>query len=209
MSEPQRQDVEGWKQSRWSKLPAWARWTIGVVGALILLGIGAAIGSSEEDDLKSELALVTKERNEAEGEADALAAREQRIIRRARATAARINAEAQTEGARISSELRQDRSELSGIQAELDDAESSLAGAEHEEALSSFGDGIWQAETDFTPGTYRSAGGDGCYYATLGSADTSDIITNEITLDASQQIVTIESPYFQSKDCGTWERINE
>src|ERR1700742_36710 len=44
----------------WSRLPRWAQWTIGVVAAVILLGIGGAIGSSggKESELKDEVASL-------------------------------------------------------------------------------------------------------------------------------------------------------
>lgn len=203
MESPQREDVESWRNHPWSKLPPWGKRTVGVLGAILLIGIGAALGGSEEDDLKDELeqaesALTTAnaERDQAQARADTIISRRDQIIGNAR-----------SERSRLSGKLENLQSKVDATKAELQETESSLAGAEREEALSSFGDGIWQADVDFTPGTYRSEGGDGCYYATLGSADTNDILTNEITLDASQQIVTIDSPYFQSKGCGTWERV--
>jgi len=43
------------------RLPTWAKWTIGVVAALLLLGAGAAIGSGEEDELKDDIAALEAE----------------------------------------------------------------------------------------------------------------------------------------------------
>jgi hypothetical protein len=216
MAEPRRGDVESWKQNPWSKLPTWAKWVTGVIGVLLLLGIGGAIDSGGEDDLEAELtdaraalARANGERDDAQAAADAVLARKQEIVGNAKAVAAGIVGSARSESAKLAGELNELRDEVDAAEGALAETESSLEGAEREEALSSFGDGIWQAETDYVPGTYRAPGGDGCYWATLGSADPSDIETNEVTIDASQQIATIESPYFQSKGCGTWERIGE
>jgi hypothetical protein len=67
--EPERSDVESWKSTPWHKLPTWGKWTIGIVGALLLLGIGVAVGKGgEEDSLKEEVAQLTKERDAARGE---------------------------------------------------------------------------------------------------------------------------------------------
>jgi hypothetical protein len=73
----------------------------------------------------------------------------------------------------------------------------------------SFSDGIFIVGTDILPGTYRSTGGDGCYYARLKSfgGTSSDIAANENT-DTSA-IITIASTDagFQSSGCGTWSKI--
>jgi NADH dehydrogenase/NADH:ubiquinone oxidoreductase subunit G len=197
----QRNDVEGWKSNPWTKLPTWAKWTIGVVGAFILLGIGAAIGSSEEDDIQTELeeaqaALVAAEqdRDEAEATADDILARRDQILMSAKSQASELTAK-----------LDSLQSQVDTAKGELAETESSLAGAEEEVALSSISDGIWKAEADYIPGTYRAPGGDGCYWATLNSADPYDIASNEN--GTGPQVATIESPYFQTKGCGTWERI--
>jgi transposase-like protein len=200
-----REQVEGWKKNPWSKLPTWARWGLGILGALILLGIGAAIGSGEEDDLKAEVTELTAERDQAIEEVAAVVDRKEQILSAARSSAADIIGDARSERSAATGKLRRLRSEVSATQNELAQTESSLAGAEHEEALSTISDGTWQAETDFIPGTYRAPGGSNCYWATLNSADPYDIASNEN--GTGPQIATIESPYFQTDGCGTWERI--
>lgn len=57
----------GW--SWWNRLPTWAKWTIGVVGAFILMGIGGAIvsGESEDDKLEEQIAVL-EERVKVSGE---------------------------------------------------------------------------------------------------------------------------------------------
>ena len=202
MSDAQREEIEAWKRNPWTRLPTWAKWTIGVVGALVLLGIGAAIGS-EEDDLKAELAdaqVALAEAEEAqenaEAAADSILDRKDEILGGAEARASQL-----------ADRLKGLKGEVQSAEGELAEAESSLAGAEEEAALSEITDGIWKAEVDYIPGTYRAPGGNGCYWATLNSADPYDIASNELSSSGGQQIATIESPYFQTEDCGTWERI--
>jgi hypothetical protein len=73
----------------------------------------------------------------------------------------------------------------------------------------SFTDGTFIINTDILPGTYRSSGGDNCYYARLSGfgGSNSSIIANENA--NSSAIVTIASTDvgFQSSNCGMWSRI--
>jgi len=216
MTDAPRESVEGWKSNPWSKLPTWAKWTIGVVGVLILLGIGAAIGSSGESKLKDEvaeletrLASVHEERNEAVEKAEQIEGLKAGIVANARHRAAAILDGAKTESEEAEGSLASLNAEVEATEEELASVESSLEGAEQTQALSHFGEGIVKAEVDFVPGTYESQGGEGCYWAMLNSANTSDIANNELTNNATQQIVTITTPYFQSEGCGTWKRIGE
>src|ERR1700685_3007611 len=59
--------------------------------------------------------------------------------------------------------------------------------------VSSFEDGTFIVNTDIQPGTYKSSGGDNCYYARLSGfgGTTADIIANEDT--SAPAIVTIAS----------------
>lgn len=73
-----------------------------------------------------------------------------------------------------------------------------------------FGDGTWHTGTTAVPaGTYRTAGGDSCYWARLsGFGGTfGEIIANEI--GAGPKVVTIAASDvgFTSSRCGTW-RLN-
>ena len=74
----------------------------------------------------------------------------------------------------------------------------------------SFGDGIHIIGTDIEPGTYRSAGGDGCYYARLrGFGGTLDeIIANELSDGPSIVEISQRDKGFSSKGCGTWTKID-
>ncbi len=215
MTDAPRESVESWKNNPWSKLPSWAKWTIGIVGALILLGVGAAIGSSgegklkdERDEAQTEVAQANQERDRAEAEAEAIQARKAVILSKAKADASRIVGTARSESSKLSGELDGLSGEVDSVEEELASVEESLNGAEEEKAKSTIpGNGTFRAEVDYIPGTYQSSGGEGCYWATLNSADPYDIASNENA--AGPTIASIQTPYFQTQDCGTWKRIGE
>jgi hypothetical protein len=203
--------VKNW----WSRLPNWGRWTIGVVGALILLGIGGAIGSGDEGDLKDEvstlegqLASAEEERSDAEDKASRIEGLRGKIVREAEGKASTILSGAKSESEEAKENLDSLKREVTSTESELEGVESSLGGAREEKALSTIpGDGTFKAEADYLPGTYRAPGGPGCYWATLNSADPYDIASNENA--SGPTIASIESPYFQTQGCGKWERIGE
>lgn len=73
-----------------------------------------------------------------------------------------------------------------------------------------FGDGIFIVGTDIEPGTYRSSGESGCYYARLnGFGGTSDdIIANQNTDSSAIVTIAASDAGFQSSNCGTWTRMS-
>jgi len=204
----------------WDRIPSWGKWIASALGVLLLLGIGIAIGASNEDDLKSQVATLESEVDDAHREVsraeedEAVAVQEAEKVRAERGA---IISKARTQARGIVTGAKQEAAELADVSAEIEAAEGELAnvedsltGAEHAKELSHFGEGIMRAEVDYTPGaTYESAGGEGCYWALLNSANTSDISSNEITINAAQQIVTVSTPYFTSSNCGTWKQIAE
>jgi vacuolar-type H+-ATPase subunit H len=209
---------------RWTRLPTWAKWTIGVVGGIVLLGLGVGIGASgsKEDELKSEMAslesklhgvssqLEAEESVVAEAEAKAQKVYDERdkMLSDAEAEAKQIVGSAKNESETLQGKVSDRESELEQAEGELSNVEESLSGVREEKRLSSIpGNGTYQAEVDFLPGTYRSSGGSGCYWATLNSADPYDIASNENATGPT--IASIQSPYFQTEGCGKWERIGE
>jgi hypothetical protein len=67
-------------------------------------------------------------------------------------------------------------------------------------------DGTYQVGVDIVPGTYRTTGGSGCYWARLRSLSTNDIIDNN---NASGPVVVEILPSdaaFLTERCGTWQR---
>jgi len=76
-------------------------------------------------------------------------------------------------------------------------------------STTSFGQGEFIVGTDIAPGTYRSRGGDGCYWARLRSfsGGLNSIIAN--ANPAGTTIVTISRTDrgFESAGCATWTRF--
>jgi hypothetical protein len=223
----------GW----WSRLPRWAQWSIGIVAALILLGIGGAIGSSgaKEGELKDEVANLegqVKQANSAQKQAEADAAKAEeaepaaieageqhaaKIIEGAEAKADKIVKSASSEEQEISGQISAQKGELSNLEGKAESTEtriSNLRGEEDEAeevaAKSEISDGTWQAERDYIPGTYEAPGGGSCYWALLsepGGGGIEGIIENGGF--NKHQILTIDSPYFETRGCGIWERVGE
>lgn len=72
-------------------------------------------------------------------------------------------------------------------------------------------DGLQKVGTDIVPGTYRSDGGTGCYWARLRSLDTNDIIdssTSHASPDPPQVEIAPGDAAFFTKDCGAWRKTD-
>lgn len=103
----------------------------------------------------------------------------------------------------------QQRSRLAEKEEELEKRSQQISGEEQEaeEAaeMETITDGTWQVGVDIVEGTYRAPGGAGCYWALLNSADTNDIHNNGFA--ESNPTVTIDTPWFETDECGEWEKI--
>jgi hypothetical protein len=73
----------------------------------------------------------------------------------------------------------------------------------------SWPDGMYFVGTDITPGTYKSGGQTGCYYARLAgfSGGISDIISNNNTDAPAIVTISASDQGFQSRGCGTWTKM--
>ncbi len=73
----------------------------------------------------------------------------------------------------------------------------------------SFGDGMYIIGTDIQPGTYKSSGQSGCYYARLRGlgGTTDDIIANENTDAPAIVTIAATDKGFESRNCGTWTKV--
>jgi len=71
-----------------------------------------------------------------------------------------------------------------------------------------FGEGTFRVPQDVKPGTYRTKGGEGCYWARLKnfSGGLNSIIANGNA--SGPEVVTIKSTDrgFETNDCGNWTR---
>lgn len=185
------------------------------LGVVIAGGIGAllvASKSSEVDSLNSSLARAKAATADAEGQrdeaqqiADEITAQKDKIVGDAKARAEQLTTKAEDEVRELEGKIEDAQSDLDSTESRLADVQGSLAAAQETKQLSSFGDGIWQSGTDFLPGLYRASGGGGCYWAKLNSADTNDIADNGF--GGSNPTIQIDSSFFETDGCGTWEKI--
>jgi hypothetical protein len=78
------------------------------------------------------------------------------------------------------------------------------------DSTTSFEDGNYIVGTDLEPGTYKSSGSRGCYYARLsGFHHTFDeLIANEVTDAPAVVEIAPTDAGFQTKNCGTWSKIS-
>jgi hypothetical protein len=72
-----------------------------------------------------------------------------------------------------------------------------------------FGEGAFIVRTDIAPGTYRSRGGNGCYWARLRSfsGGVTSIIANANPTGASVVTIGRTDKGFESSSCATWTRF--
>jgi hypothetical protein len=73
-------------------------------------------------------------------------------------------------------------------------------------ARSSFGDGTYRVPADIKPGTYRTRGGDGCYWERLKSfsGSLSSILANENADGPAVVTILPTDKGFKTEGCGTW-----
>jgi hypothetical protein len=73
----------------------------------------------------------------------------------------------------------------------------------------SFGAGAYIVGTDMVPGTYRSSGGNNCYYERLRdfTGGMNSIIANGNTKNPTIVTITPTDAGFQSQSCGTWTKL--
>jgi hypothetical protein len=65
------------------------------------------------------------------------------------------------------------------------------------------GDGMFKVGTDMKPGTYKTAGHVGCYYAVLNSTDTFDIAVNN-NINGPGFATVAAGQYFETTRCADW-----
>ena len=72
-----------------------------------------------------------------------------------------------------------------------------------------FGEGTYIVGLDIAPGTYRSRGGDGCYWARLRNftGTLSGIIANDNVSGSAVVTISRSDKGFTSSRCATWSRF--
>lgn len=76
------------------------------------------------------------------------------------------------------------------------------------ESRTSFGDGKYIVRVDIAPGSYRSEGGAGCYWARLKNfgGELDGIIANDNASGSAIVQIAASDRGFESNGCGTWSR---
>lgn len=207
----------------------WARFTAayrrsskpllyGSAAVVLLLGlaIGGAAGmtsANEEkeraDDLQKELDDANDEAAAARGDADKAAEDAAADVEAARKDADDQIAAAQGELDDRQADLDQQAADLDKRSGDLDARENEIAGAEAAAEANSFGDGLHVVGTDIQPGTYKTDGGQFCYWERLSglSGEFGDIITNDIGEGPKTVSIAASDAAFSSDGCGTWNKI--
>lgn len=72
----------------------------------------------------------------------------------------------------------------------------------------SFGEGMYFVGKDIAPGSYRSEGGDGCYWARLSGfgGGVDPVIANDNASGTAIVEIAASDKGFESKGCGTWTK---
>lgn len=195
-----------------------------VLGVVVAGGIASAVGAShvssvtdqrdkansELADVSDELADAEDERDSAKAEADEVTGRRDTILAAAKEKANTLVSDAKGQLGKLNGQIDDAQSSLTTTEDKLNSTQASLDQAQETKAMSSFGDGTYQADVDYLPGTYSSPGGGGCYWEKLqgpSGGGINNIIDNG-GFDKNQ-IVSVDSPYFHTSGCGTWTRTGE
>lgn len=194
------------------------RWPLRAAGAMtiIMLVIGVAIGvigtQGEVERLRETNASLAQQLDDARAAgkksadtAEARAVELERLRSQHMKVKARLDAIGDLESRKRSLSRR-----ITELSARVREEQAKLTTVKAEVAKSSFGDGTWEMNVDFIPDTYQAPGGDACYWAKLKGPSGGGI---ENIIDNggfnNRPVVTVDSPYFETRDCGTWRRVGD
>lgn len=190
-------------------------WVISVAALLVGTAIGSAGGSdptttteyqavaAERDQAKDDVAAAQADLQAARGELEASQAKVESI---AGDLPAREAAVAEAEAAAAKAER-----DLAKQEAALKKAEKSVAAREKKVGIvettiaknTISGEGMYEAGVDIKPGTYKTSGAPGCYYAVLNSPDTFDIANNN-NIDGPGVVSVSAGQYLMLSNCTDW-----
>ncbi len=186
---------------------AWYRktWVIALAAGIAGLILGAAAGggsaettqedptaSAEYQALQSELSDAQAALTDAEAGLGDLPAAQQQLENDQQALA---DEQAQ---------LKKDQDKLARQEKKVAKREKAVGIAEDQVAANTVaGEGIYKVGTDMKPGTYKTSGKRGCYYAVLNSTDTFDIANNG-NVDGPAYAAVAPGQYFEVSGCADW-----
>lgn len=181
--------------------------TVGIVAFLIgaVIGQQGMVTKASQDALRSQLSAAQSDLASTQAQLSTTQSQLSDQTQRAQQADQAAQAKAAKDYAARNAVLDQRKQTLDSQASSLSSRQADLAARTAAANANSFSDGLYSVGTDIQSGTYHTDGGDSCYWAKLNSNDTSDIADNN--LGAGPQTVTINSPYFESKDCGTWTKV--
>ncbi len=214
----------------WGK--PWIRYAALIVGALLLLGVGSAVGArsanSERDKYNKEVATERSTETAASAAAARASAaaskassaisalqsqlddeklQAQAALNRAKGAEAAAVKDAKAKLASQSAALDGRKKAIDAQAAAVAQREAAVAAAEGQlKANTISGDGVYGVGTDMQPGTWHTNGSTGCYYAILNSTDTSDIADNNNT-NGPATVTLSAGKYFEVSGCADWTKI--
>lgn len=150
------------------------------IGAALVLGL--IVGAAPASSTSSTLSSVQKDLAKAVQERDA----------------AQIQAStAQTDATRT----------LANREAAITAREKAVGGAEAAAKANTFaGDGVYLVGTDIQPGTYKSAGGDGCYWSR--NSKSGDILGNDLGDGPTVVVVNASDFSLSVRDCAEFRKFS-
>ena len=99
--------------------------------------------------------------------------------------------------------------QLSSVKSDRDEVKQRLATVTRERddaRAAARSERVYAVGSDMQPGTWRTAGASGCYYAILNSTDTTDIADNNNT-DGPATVTLAPGKYFDVNGCADWTKI--
>lgn len=172
---------------------------LGAAAALAALVIGIVIGAaagshnSEIASLRSQVQTLSGRLTVAQDNAQT--AREAAATAQTKAATAVASAQAQAK-AQYASKMAAANTLLRRLQHEQNVVQSSTISA----------DGVYVVGKDIPSGTYHTSGGSQCYYATLGSTDTSNIMDNN-NFNGPETVDVSGAYAFQIQGGCTWVKL--
>jgi len=99
------------------------------------------------------------------------------------------------------------RDRLLRLSKQLERREARIARQERIVARSQIpGDGIYVVGEDVAPGTYRSAGANGCYYAFMSDVSAgAEIVDNNLT-NGPAVVTLVAGDVFETSSCADWRK---
>lgn len=187
-----------------------------VLGALLIFGAGAVVGSVGNgvdtvslDQASDEIERLTNDNETiSAGLDEVIAERDEAVV-----TIAELNEAADEiteEQERRAADLDARATDLDELQADLAIREEVILGEEKKVIDNTIaGDGIWIVGEDIDPGTYRAKGSsDSCYWARLSglSGELDDIIANHLGSANTTAEIGASDEAFETTRCGEWTK---